>query len=217
MRLEASAMRRGLVKGDAAARAPGDRAKTRCAARGCGVQPNHDDKHQATKEYGTMIKGLRLSATTLLAFGTLALSTNSASAASNQVPFGASFSGNGEPTSETTISWAGTGHAMHMGYIANEGQIDITGPDSSCPGGIANVNVETLIAGNGDTLTITSQDVACPTGPAQFHGTGLWTVTGGTGRFGGATGQGSSDGSGDFNTGTFTMTLTGTLVRGAAS
>ena len=41
----------------------------------------------------------------------------------------------------------------------------VTGPDSSCPGGLANDHYETLTAANGDTLMLISYDVACPTGP----------------------------------------------------
>jgi hypothetical protein len=37
--------------------------------------------------------------------------------------------------------------------------------------------------------------VGCPVSPYEFHGSGHWTVTGGTGRFAGVTGSGSADGS----------------------
>ena len=70
-----------------------------------------------------------------------------------------------------------------FGGVGNQGHFDISGSDSSCPGGVANINLEKLIAAHGVTLTITSQDGACPTGPRQFRGTGHWTVTGGSGRF----------------------------------
>ena len=163
-----------------------------------------------------MIKKHRASlAATLLGLGALALGTSAASAAGNQVPFKASFSGSAAITSQTTTSFAGTGIASHMGRIVSEGHADITGSDGSCPGGVANVNAETLVAANGDTLTITSQDVACPTGPGRYHGTGRWTVTGGTGRFDSASGQGTYGGNADFTAGTFTITLTGTLSASA--
>jgi hypothetical protein len=62
-----------------------------------------------------------------------------------------------------------------------------------------------------DTLTITSQDVACPIGPGQFQGSGHWSVSSGTGRFRHATGHGTFAGHVDFNAGTYTMTLIGTV------
>jgi hypothetical protein len=68
-----------------------------------------------------------------------------------------------------------------------------------------------LTAANGDQLVIRMVDVACPTGSVTFHGTGRWTVVGGTGRFEGVTGEGTMDGDADFETDTFALTLTGTL------
>ena len=87
----------------------------------------------------------------------------------------------------------------------------ITGPDSVIPGGLDNVNTETYSAANGDTLTLTSQDVAIPVAPGVLHGIGQWTVTGGTGRFSNATGNGTIDGYGDFNQGTFFFRFNGTI------
>jgi hypothetical protein len=161
-----------------------------------------------------MIKKLQLAALTLLTFATLGLAPGSASANSSPIPFRASFSGSAAITSPTTTSFAGTGVATEMGRIANQGHVEITGSDPSCPGGVANVNVETLTAANNDTLTVTSQDVACPAGPGLYHGSGQWTVTGGTGRFNRASGEGSYDGSADFNAGTFTINLTGNVDPG---
>jgi hypothetical protein len=151
-------------------------------------------------------------ALTLLATVSLMLAVRPAFAGDGQLPFQASYSGSAAMTSPTTVSFNGSGNATHMGRITNVGTIDLTGPDGSCSGGIANVNTETLTDNHGDTLTIVSQDVSCPTGSGQFQGTGQWTVTGGTGRFAGATGQGSADGGADFNAGTFTMSLDGTVT-----
>ena len=103
------------------------------------------------------------------------------------------------------------GIATSLGSSATQGHADITGPDSSCPGGIANVNCETLTAANGDSLTITSDDVACPISPNVFHGTGHWVVVGGTSRFSGTAGQGHIDGHSDFNQGLCSFELTGTV------
>jgi hypothetical protein len=141
----------------------------------------------------------------------LMLGLRPAFAATVPLPFTATYSGSSAFTSQSTVSFLGSGTATHMGRITNVGTIVLSGPDSSCSGGIANVNTEILTDPDGDTLTISSQDVSCPIGPNQFDGTGQWTVTGGTGRFDGATGQGSAVGGSDFNTGTFTMSLTGTI------
>jgi hypothetical protein len=158
-----------------------------------------------------MIRTLRLAAA-LFTLAIPALVAAAASADSNPIPFTASFSGSAAISSPVLTSFTGKGVATHMGAIATQGHADITGPDPSCLGGVANVNLETLKAANGDTLTIRSQDVACPTGPGVYHGTGQWMVIAGTGRFSDTRGQGSYDGSADFNGGTFTINLTGTLV-----
>jgi len=148
--------------------------------------------------------------------GLLLVAAHPASAAGGGVPFKARFIGASAFTSPTTVSMVGSGIASHMGRITNVGQVVVTGPDGSCPGGIANVNTETLTAADGSTLTIASQDVGCPTGPGQFRGAGTWTVTGGTGRFAGTTGSGSTTGGSNFATGTFDLTMAGAIsVPGA--
>src|SRR5215471_871882 len=149
----------------------------------------------------------------LIAMGTIGIGANSASAAAGpQVPFRASFSGKAAFTSPTSAVFTGTGIATHLGLSTNENNITVLGPDSSCPGGFVNKNVEKLTAANGDTLELKGpHDVGCPTRPGVVHGTGDWTVTGGTGRFAGATGQGTFDGGADFNKGTFSFQLTGTI------
>ena len=142
---------------------------------------------------------------------TTGIGVNSASAADTQVPFHASYSGTAAFTSETTALFTGTGTASHLARSTNENHITVSGP-ASCPGGFANINVETLTAANGDTLVLTGpHDQGCPTRPNAVHGTGHWIVTGGTGRFAGATGQGTFDGVADFNHGTFSFRLTGTI------
>ena len=161
-----------------------------------------------------MTRKRRMLVVMLIAMGTIGIGANSASAAAgHQVPFRASYSGTAAFNSTTgTALFTGTGIASHLGLSTNENHITVTGPDTSCPGGFANKNVETLTAGNGDKLMLTGpRDVGCPTRPGVVHGTGDWTVTGGTGRFAGATGQGTFVGGADFNQGTFSFQLTGTI------
>ena len=151
----------------------------------------------------------------LIAMGTIGIDANSASAAAgHQIPFQASFTGAAKFTSQTTALFKGTGNATHLGLSTNENHITVTGPDTSCPEGFANENDETLTAANGDQLMLKGpHDVGCPspTDPKVVHGTGTWTVAGGTGRFAGATGQGTFVGGADFNKGTFSFQLTGTI------
>jgi hypothetical protein len=148
----------------------------------------------------------------LIALGAMGIRARSVAAAGGQDPFNGSYSGTAALTSATTATFRGAGISAYLGRGTSEGDSVVTGPDSSCPGGLANVNHETLTAANGDTLMLVSYDVACPTSPGAFHGTGHWVVTGGTGRFSGAAGQGTFDGHSDFNQGVFSLQLTGTIT-----
>jgi hypothetical protein len=155
---------------------------------------------------------LVLLAAMLIVLGAVGIRAIPVSAASTQqVPFSASYSGTAILTSPTSATFSGTGTATYLGASTNQGNSVVTGPDSSCPGRLANNHYETLMAANGDTLSLISYDVACPMSPGQFHGIGHWVVTGGAGRFSGASGQGTFNGHSDFNQGVFSFQLTGTI------
>ena len=121
-----------------------------------------------------------------------------------------SFEGSEAFTSPTTIAVQGSGHLNLMGRASNVGVATSEGQDAS--GCILNVNNERLISANGDELDISSNDDGCPVSPGVYHGTGQWTVSGGTGRFAGRTGSGTLDGYSNFGSGTFTFTLSGTVT-----
>jgi hypothetical protein len=173
------------------------------------------EMHQSRGENKMMTRKrslFALLAAMLIVLGAVGLRAIPASAAgTHQVPFSASYSGKAILTSPTSATFSGTGIATYLGASTNQGNSVVTGLDSSCPGGLANNHYETLIAANGDTLSLISYDVGCPMGPGQFHGIGHWVVTGGTGRFSDATGQGSFDGHSDFNLQVFALQLTGTI------
>ena len=136
-------------------------------------------------------------------------------AAGTGVPFSARLTGTAFFTSPSSVEFEGTGTATHLGRFTNDG-LAILGPPTACPDGlpgIPNVHTETLIGADGDELVVQMLNVACPTSPTSFHGTGHWTVLGGTGRFAGVTGSGTDEGNADFATNTFELTLSGTLTR----
>jgi hypothetical protein len=175
-----------------------------------GYTRNSTESHQ---EDETMAMKFRMFALILLALGPIAMGANPVHAQDQQVPFSGSYSGTVSFTSDQNVVLLdGTGRATHLGRSTTEGTVTITGPVvDGCPGGIANVNTETLTAANGDTITLTVEDVACPEGPGLFHGTGEWEVTEGTGRFSGATGHGTFDGHINLVEGRFTFDLSGTI------
>ena len=95
----------------------------------------------------------------------------------------------------------GTGNASHMGKVsllATDCPILTPGP-----GQFSFYNGQlTLTAANGDKLTAAYQGQLLPTAqPTVFSLNGVYTVTGGTGRFTGATGSGVLQGSTDIVTG----------------
>jgi hypothetical protein len=125
-----------------------------------------------------------------------------------QVPFQGSWWGAAGFTSSSTVGFNGSGNATQLGLSTNQG----TATTSSVANGCAyNENIETLTAANGDTLQITSEDVACPVGPGVYHGHGGYFISGGTGRFANAAGTGTLDGQLDLNTSRFNFTLIGTI------
>ena len=150
------------------------------------------------------------------AFSALVTGLPAASAAS-QVPYKAVYRGSFTQTN-TGFSVRGAGHATHLGNSSNQGTVVIQQqPNPSCPDtGFVVTNDETLTAANGDHVTLTILDQPCPVPgePGIYDGVSTYYVTGGTGRFAGASGQGSFDGRGDFtnpNDLRFTYTFDGTI------
>jgi len=131
-----------------------------------------------------------------------------ASASSNQVPFNASFSGSVAMTGPDSALLSGSGIATYLGNTSYAGDVSAITPT---PEGFTDVLVETLVAANGDTLTILCIQTAAPTSPGVFLGTDQWIVIGGTGRFAGATGSGTGVTHVDLNNGTFDKQLTGSI------
>ena len=160
-----------------------------------------------------MVRLLRMTATVTVALALVGAFAGTALACKS-ASFSASYSGTAGFSSPSSTYFIGSGVASQMGSITTDGTADQFQPDSSCPGGIFNVNVQTLTASNGDQLTVTSNDVACPTGPGQYHGSGTWEVSGGTGKFASAVGSGTFDGNSDFVAGTFQINLIGSISQG---
>jgi hypothetical protein len=132
------------------------------------------------------------------------------------VPFSGSYAGTIVHTANPFVNLSdATGSSTYLGQGTSKGTTTILGfDDSTCLGGIKNVQVYTLTASNGDTLTLTIHDVACPMtlAPGLFRGVGNWYVSGGTGRFQGATGHGTGDGQADLVADKFAITLSGTIL-----
>ena len=142
----------------------------------------------------------------------LTLSAMTASASKN-LPFRLGDEGTITFTSPSTATTAGTGNATHLGRITSDGNLTIIG-EASCIGNEVGFSAEmqdTFTAANGDKVMTAITMQLCPIAPGIYHGVGSYVVTGGTGRFAGATGSGVFDGTGNFNTGTIICALSGTI------
>jgi hypothetical protein len=93
------------------------------------------------------------------------------------------------PCGPTTvcIQAAGSGEATHLGQVTEDSQVMAdTNPADSHNGCGPETRTTVLTAANGDTLTMSATGYGC-NGTAQDS----YVVTGGTGRFAGATGSGT--------------------------
>lgn len=139
--------------------------------------------------------------------------------AATQVPFKARAAGSftfvGDPPSPSGLILDATGIATHLGQSTSHGVMTFLPDAASCPGGFKIDDEETLTAtDDGDQITISVDDEACPTGtPNVYQISATYTVTGGTGSFASAGGQGTAECIGDFNNNTFASTLKGTISR----
>ncbi len=111
------------------------------------------------------------------------------------------------------------GTASHMGLINVAGS---RGQDVSCNLSFTTALLTTSVAGEitsacGDKIFYTGNDEINVFNLLTNSGTtgtitGLWTITGGTGKFAGATGSFPINGPVDFTTSTFSITGTGTIT-----
>ena len=78
---------------------------------------------------------------------------------------------------------------------------------------LTSTGAATFTAANGDTLTATVAGQATPTGPTTLSIVEIYTITGGTGRFAGATGNFTLESTLEQTTGVSTGTFSGSIVR----
>jgi hypothetical protein len=154
----------------------------------------------------------RLVASLAIAATLVSIGLAQASAA-EQVPFSGHFSGSLSFPDPSHIQLTGEGNASQLGHSTNNSSVTALPTTPPCDGGFNILSVETLTAANGDQLSWTVVDAACPIADNVFQISATFTVTGGTGRFAGATGGGTIECVGDFANGTFDFTVTGAISR----
>ena len=107
-------------------------------------------------------------------------------------------------------TYTATGTAAHMGAITEFGSYCIVGVLG--PGVFQLAGEGTQVAANGDTLTFTFEEVVDLSG-SPLTGSATFNITGGTGRFAGATGGGTFASTGTVAGDTFDLGIeyTGTI------
>jgi hypothetical protein len=150
--------------------------------------------------------GLLLVATILVAAPNVAASTV-------PVPFVVNLSGTGGFSSPSAVEFTGSGVALVMGRVTDNGTATDFSPATTCPaGGIDNVHTELLTAEDGSTVTIVSQDVACWVSATRVYCAHCpFSIVAGTGRLANARGSGELNGYLELADGTFAGTYTGTI------
>ena len=105
---------------------------------------------------------------------------------------------------------AGSGQASHLGAVTGSGTDCIT-PTSAYTYAFSNGKL-TLIAANGDELRADYAGALTPSAtPPIFVVAGTYRITGGTGRFSGASGTGAVGGLTNLQTGQGTLELNGNI------
>ncbi|HEU4753768.1 MAG TPA: hypothetical protein VFU47_11730 [Armatimonadota bacterium] len=136
----------------------------------------------------------------------------------NPVPFKGSISGilQRHPLNDPATNWSvevsATGNVSQMGRVKADIAFDNIGLDTSGTSLVAVVPVGTgsFTAPNGDKVTGEYRWLASPTAtPEVLSFVGTFTLTGGTGRYAGATGSGIFHGSGNIVTSEVSATFDG--------
>ena len=91
------------------------------------------------------------------------------------------------------VSGLGAGKALHLGDMTAQSITEVV--NLATGEGAASYR---FTAANGDDVLITFAFLAIPTSPTAFSIEGVWQVTGGTGRFEGASGSGTYVGQAEF-------------------
>ena len=90
---------------------------------------------------------------------------------------------------DACVSQTAVGTATHLGQTTKRSLVALTFISPSCA---TFIEYTTFTAANGDTLTAVQSGTACFTSPTTVSATATYTITGGTGRFVGATGNGTA-------------------------
>jgi hypothetical protein len=168
-----------------------------------------------------MGKTIRIFVASLAALAMLATIGLAPAFAAEMVPHKARAAGSFTANADMSqLHLVGSGNATHLGAVTSDGHIAfLGGPDGA---GCFTIHDDQVLTSTdtGEQIWISVDGAACPVnGPTQPVGHGVYrivapfAITGGTGRFAGASGGGNAVCFGDFDHGTFSYTQQGTISR----
>lgn len=150
------------------------------------------------KPIRTLLNNLKPSSLLSFALAALALAPLPVKAGS-QVPFRLTWAADItiSPLAPPLVDVAGlgVGQATHLGAVAAQSIEESVNLDTG-----EGMAAYRFTAANGDELLVNFVFVAIPSGPSRYDIQGVWQVTGGTGRFKGASGSGAYTGLVEFFT-----------------
>ena len=104
-----------------------------------------------------------------------------------------------------------TGEATHLGTVQEDASVLNDLASTPAPGCHTETRDTTLTAANGDQITMHATGINCSTGPTTVTAVDSYVVTGGTGRFSGASGSGINTASINLASTTAVVTYRGTI------
>ena len=135
---------------------------------------------------------------TLALLWVLCIVTRRVAFAGDQIPFHASYNNEIEAdfSGLPLVAVTSTGSALvtHLGNVTTRSISETV--NLATGEGVA---MHEFVAANGDTIQISFHFLATPTSATSFSIEGGWEISGGTGRFAGASGGGSYEGAAQFN------------------
>jgi hypothetical protein len=115
------------------------------------------------------------------------------------------------PVPSLCISAVGIANATHLGKTRESASVVINLASHPAPGCTAETRETILSAANGDQLMLHATGLGCDTGPTATAAVDSYVVTGGTGRFNGASGNGTIKVTIDRASGTAVTSFNGVL------
>ncbi len=152
----------------------------------------------------------------VIALSAVLIAVPGQASAASQVPFRATFAETFtaalcSPVPSLCVVAVGSGVATHLGRTLESNTVLVNLASNAAPGCNSETRETILTAANGDQIVLHAPGQSCATGPTTVAALDFYVVTGGSGRFSGASGSGTVNVTVNQASGTAVSTFTGTL------